>query len=1568
MAAVKIVVAAIAACSTLAATSDINSKTTSVDSASGSPVITYDSLGGAPYQVTYDNRSLFINGSRTLFFSFGMHYPRTTAAMWYDLLAKAKADGYNMVQTYVFWNAHQHKPDDWDFDGGFGNWYNLTRFVQTAQDVGLFVNLRIGPYVCAEWNMGGYPLWIKDVAGLVDRSSSAAWEAAMSAFFAKVITSLRGYFADRGGPIALAQVENELHTGDTAYVAYCGQLAAQYPLGNQWEMCNGNSASNTINSCNGGSCTGFIESYGQNGQVLKTQPALWTEDWIGWYQQWTDGGSADINGGDYGMATGKSYGYLQWIARGGSHHNFYMAFGGNNMRRMQGAATMPWYYVDAVLNSDGLSNEPVRSHMRNLQTAVASIGSALLNNPAQVHQQVNLSWVSGPKQPAWSITGKQYAFIYGSGITSAAFLENSGSGGIVQFNGRNYSSNGGSILVLNGTGDVIFDTSKPAPYVTSRSWTPLSNVSMSWSSWSEAPTVTSAAHSKAGAPLSMALTRPKWQSGTTNIGAVINNAVPLEQLDLTEDDTEHMYYSASIGSSVLRAALVVASASPAGQTTLVITSAKSMAIAVYLAGSLVGIGYELSEDAGKHQFNVSLSSSVLRAALHHPHTVATGATTLVLHSESMGIHKFSSVNNGPTPAQFHTTAIKGITSNSSGSVVLGGVDITAPQRGWTMTVGLVGEAKQVWTAAGSNSVQWTSPPVLGPASWYRTAFTAPNLTDFMRAGPSDAEVSVALHLDSTGLGRAHFYINNYEVSRAWTRTCGSDPCQRYYYIPPDILLPGANANTLTVFDAEGPVNLSSVQLVVARVSPPPPCTSTPLAGQNLTLAPCQSTTGMVWTFQSCTSSPSVTGQFVLTKTAGSPTGPLCMAVFGTNPLTGSQNVGLQPCIAQAQCASATSQLFVPGPVTAPNSIQHAATGNCLDLPNQDTSVGTRVELWSCNGGSNQMFSYDAGTGAINSAIGGVCAGVCFTTSEPKPQPAPVIRMDTRTGDDKFPPSLLDEQASETNIAAQYVASALQDSIALTVDIDDPLGSMPSNLAGFGWEMWGFLGTYQTQLADPIYRTIARGIGGATVRLGGITADWTTYEIASSDSGVDMAGAAQIAAEMEQMDFFSKRSAKKAHQLQGFWPNNTQPLTTTTFLNLLDFLGQADMHLLLDLNELIGRNCQTTNPACSNPADCPDWCVGQWNTSNLQAFLQWIHDQKLYSPPSSDGTGGSTLIGFELGNELVSHLDPVDNVKDIVTLVGLVQSVWSDVPATARPPVFAPSTDNCYTNDTRAIMQNITGVANVFTFHAYPGQSGEGNMALASILLNSTWLRTGILTGSSAIQCLDWWNSGPRKGGLGLWITEASSSWTWQLPPPAQNSFIHGFFTIPELGQYAASGVGMIGRWSFGENSPFGLVVNNNTRGQGMWDVSADYFVLHLFNQTRSVGAGSAVLAVTGDAASSALLYAHCASGSAVGAGPGSITLMAVNPSDTSVYISTVSSAKGLAIPTVPRQEYVLTAPGGNLSSLTPLLNGQTVLRINEDGSLPSMPPSYITGTATIELPPQSQGYYVLLNAGAGVCQ
>lgn len=91
-----------------------------------------------------------------------------------------------------------------------------------------------------------------------------------------------------------------------------------------------------------------------------------------------------------------------------------------------------------------------------------------------------------------------------------------------------------------------------------------------------------------------------------------------------------------------------------------------------------------------------------------------------------------------------------------------------------MTVGLSGELKRVWTSAGGESVPWTAPgaAVLAPMSWYRTNFTAPPL-EILRRGADGAEVTAALHLSPAGFSRGRFYVNDYEISRVWTKHCGA---------------------------------------------------------------------------------------------------------------------------------------------------------------------------------------------------------------------------------------------------------------------------------------------------------------------------------------------------------------------------------------------------------------------------------------------------------------------------------------------------------------------------------------------------------------------------------------------------------------------------------------------------------------------------------------------------------------------------------------------------------------------------------------------------------------------------
>ena len=85
-----------------------------------------------------------------------MHYSRVPREYWRDRLRKAKAMGLNAITTYVFWNVHEPTPGHFDFTGN----NDVAAFIHAAQEEGLYVILRAGPYSCAEWELGGLPAWL----------------------------------------------------------------------------------------------------------------------------------------------------------------------------------------------------------------------------------------------------------------------------------------------------------------------------------------------------------------------------------------------------------------------------------------------------------------------------------------------------------------------------------------------------------------------------------------------------------------------------------------------------------------------------------------------------------------------------------------------------------------------------------------------------------------------------------------------------------------------------------------------------------------------------------------------------------------------------------------------------------------------------------------------------------------------------------------------------------------------------------------------------------------------------------------------------------------------------------------------------------------------------------------------------------------------------------------------------------------------------------------------------------------------------------------------------------------
>ena len=97
-----------------------------------------------------------LDGKPFLIRSGEMHYPRVPLPYWHDRLKKAKAMGLNTICTYLFWNVHEPQPGKWDFEGTA----DFVAFIKACQEEGLYVLVRPGPYVCTEWEFGGFPGWL----------------------------------------------------------------------------------------------------------------------------------------------------------------------------------------------------------------------------------------------------------------------------------------------------------------------------------------------------------------------------------------------------------------------------------------------------------------------------------------------------------------------------------------------------------------------------------------------------------------------------------------------------------------------------------------------------------------------------------------------------------------------------------------------------------------------------------------------------------------------------------------------------------------------------------------------------------------------------------------------------------------------------------------------------------------------------------------------------------------------------------------------------------------------------------------------------------------------------------------------------------------------------------------------------------------------------------------------------------------------------------------------------------------------------------------------------------------
>lgn len=234
--------------------------------------------------IGYDRRSFMLNGRRIFVNSAAIHYFRMPKEEWRDVLMKAKLAGMNCVDTYFAWNIHEPREGEWDF----GDDRDCGAFLDLCAELGLWVIARPGPYICAEWDFGGFPWWLRQQDGIRYRANDHTFLKYVDLYFDRLIPIIRDRQHSRGGNIILVQVENEygyLHDDEAAhdYMAYLRDGLISRGIDVPLITCVG-SVEGTIEGANFWSHAD--EHYAKLTEKQPDLPKIVTEFWTGWFEHW----------------------------------------------------------------------------------------------------------------------------------------------------------------------------------------------------------------------------------------------------------------------------------------------------------------------------------------------------------------------------------------------------------------------------------------------------------------------------------------------------------------------------------------------------------------------------------------------------------------------------------------------------------------------------------------------------------------------------------------------------------------------------------------------------------------------------------------------------------------------------------------------------------------------------------------------------------------------------------------------------------------------------------------------------------------------------------------------------------------------------------------------------------------------------------------------------------------------------------------------------------------------------------------------------------------------------------
>ncbi|XP_070685504.1 beta-galactosidase-1-like protein 2 isoform X2 [Pempheris klunzingeri] len=219
-----------------------------------------------------------------------IHYFRVPRAYWEDRLLKMKACGLNTLTTYVPWNLHE--PGRGLFN--FADQLDLEAYLRTAASLGLWVILRPGPYICAEWDLGGLPSWLLRDQNMKLRTTYPGFTDAVNSFFNHLIKKVVPYQYSKGGPIIAVQVENEYgsYAKDKEYMPFIKEALLSRGI-TELLLTSDNKDGLTLGGVKGALETINFQKLNPNDikyldEIQPKKPKMVMEYWSGWFDLWGD--------------------------------------------------------------------------------------------------------------------------------------------------------------------------------------------------------------------------------------------------------------------------------------------------------------------------------------------------------------------------------------------------------------------------------------------------------------------------------------------------------------------------------------------------------------------------------------------------------------------------------------------------------------------------------------------------------------------------------------------------------------------------------------------------------------------------------------------------------------------------------------------------------------------------------------------------------------------------------------------------------------------------------------------------------------------------------------------------------------------------------------------------------------------------------------------------------------------------------------------------------------------------------------------------------------------------------